>query len=66
VPWEIQRSTLPWREGHHLEFVDLVTLRRDGASLMPKEVGNDQWSIPVNSLTRSQIKAFFTKYSAAN
>ena len=22
VPWEIERSTLPWREGRHLNFVD--------------------------------------------
>ena len=25
-PWEIQRSTLPWREGRHLDFADSVSV----------------------------------------
>jgi hypothetical protein len=28
VPWEIQHSTLPWREGRHLEAVDSFTVSR--------------------------------------
>ena len=65
VPWEIQQSTLPWRERHHLEFVDLLSARAGGTALVPKSVGVDQWSIPVNTFKPSDIQALFTPDAAA-
>ncbi len=59
VPWEIHQSTLPWREGHHLDFVDELTVGGGGTTLAPKAAGNDEWSIPVNTLNPKQIKALF-------
>jgi len=59
VPWEIQQSTLPWREGHHLEFADRLPVRADGAVVVPSSVGGDRWSIPVNTFTPSDIRALF-------
>jgi hypothetical protein len=60
VPWEIQQSTLPWREGHHLEFADMLKVDNGGTNLAPKAVGSDQWTIPVNTLKPSDLKALFT------
>ena len=62
--WEIQQSTLPWREGHHLEFADTLTVQNGGAALTPKAVGTEQWSIPVNTLKPSDIRALFIAAAA--
>jgi hypothetical protein len=57
VPWEIEQSTLPWREGRHLEFVDQISTSDAGSVLVPHEIGGDVWTVPVNSLSSSEIKA---------
>jgi hypothetical protein len=59
VPWEIQRSTLPWREGHHLDFIDLISVRDGGAGLAPRAAGDDQWLVPMNTFSPRDIKALF-------
>lgn len=59
LPWEIQRSTLPWREGHHLDFVEQIAVSDGGAGLEPRTVGDDKWTVPVNTLNRREIKALF-------
>lgn len=61
VPWEIQQSTLPWREGRHLDFVEQLSVREPGAALVPRSAGADEWSIPVNTLTPRDIKALFQR-----
>jgi hypothetical protein len=65
VHWEIQQSTLPWREGHHLEFIELLTVRDGGRTLAPKAVGDDQWSMPVNTLKPRDLRALFAMDPAA-
>ena len=65
VPWEIQQSTLPWREGHRLEFAERLAVRADGVVLVPSSVGGDRWSIPVNTFKPSDIRALFTLGAAA-
>jgi hypothetical protein len=58
-PWEIQYSTLPWREGRHLAFVDDIAVS-DGATILRSRVQTtDRWSIPVNTLARAEIAALF-------
>ena len=59
VSWEVQQSTLPWREGHHLDFVDQLSVRDGGAVLVPSAVGDDQWVVPVNTLSSRDINALF-------
>ncbi len=59
VSWEIRQSTLPWREGHHLDFVEQISASDGGAGLVPRAVGNDQWMVPVNTLSSREIKALF-------
>jgi hypothetical protein len=59
VSWEIQQSTLPWREGHHLDFVEQLSVRNGGAALVPSAVGEDHWVVPVNTLSLHDINALF-------
>jgi hypothetical protein len=59
VPWEIEQSTLPWREGRHLDFIDEITTPDGGAGLLPRKVGDEQWTIPVNTLSRRELKGLF-------
>jgi hypothetical protein len=56
--WEIQQSTLPWREGKHLDFVDeLHVSGSDG--LFPRDAFTERWSVPVNTLSRDELLALF-------
>lgn len=58
VAWEIQRSTLPWREGKHLDFADELRVS-GGESLVPRDASTERWSVPVNTLSRAQLHALF-------
>jgi hypothetical protein len=59
IPWEIEQSTLPWREGRHLDFVGEIMPAEGGAGLAPRSVGDDQWTVPVNTLTAREIRELF-------
>lgn len=59
VPWEIEQSTLPWREGRHLNFVDEVTVAEGGPELAPRAVGNEEWAVPINTLTAREVGELF-------
>jgi len=59
VPWEIVQSTLPWREGRHLNFVDEVAVAEGGPGLVPRAVGDEEWTVPVNTLTAHEIGELF-------
>ena len=59
-PWEIEESTLPWREGHQLNLADQIPdVGQLGSS--PHEVGGNQWTVPVNTLSPGEFKALFAK-----
>lgn len=57
VPWEIVQSTLPWREGRRLDFVEQISMTDRPPGLAPREVSEDQWMVPVNTLSANEIKA---------
>ena len=57
IGWEIERSTLPWREGKHLDFADEIALRSD--TLTPSSPSSEHWSLPVNTLSRAELMALF-------
>jgi len=57
--WEIEQSTLPWREGRHLDFVGEIAAISGGAGLAPRRVGDDEWTVPVNTLTAREIGELF-------
>ena len=49
VPWEIEQSTLPWREGRHLDFVDELS----------RPHRTNQWTVPVNTLPARESEELF-------
>lgn len=59
VPWEIRQSTLPWRETHHLNFVDEITTNAGRPA--PRVAGTNQWSVPVNTFSEGEIQALFAR-----
>jgi len=63
VPWEIEHSTLPWREGRHLDFIEQLSVKDEGGGVVPREVGEDQWTVPMNTFRPREIKALFHGHS---
>jgi len=59
IPWEIQSSTLPWLEGHHLSFADDIAVLPDSARLRVRVAATDRWTVPVNTLPRAALVALF-------
>lgn len=59
VPWEIQHSTLPWREGRHLEFVDGITTAIGAERLIFPVASGERWSVPVNTLAGATLASLF-------
>ena len=55
------KGTLPWREGHHLDFVAQISPDRAGTGLVPRAAGDDTWSVPVNTLDRHEIEELFSE-----
>jgi hypothetical protein len=59
APWAIQYSTLPWREGQRLDFID--RLKADGSlgRLAPLVEAGETWTVPVNTLNFAHLAALF-------
>ena len=55
APWEIVTSTLPWREGNHLELADRIGVDSAGrlAALAPP---GETWTFPVNTMSADAEK----------
>jgi hypothetical protein len=58
VPWQIEHSTLPWREGTHLAFVDDLTVDSAGA-LAARAAAGETWTIPTNTLVPDDLRVLF-------
>ncbi len=55
APWVIERSTLPWRESHRLDFINAI-LPADLANGMARHnTVIERWTIPVNTLGPNEI-----------
>ena len=65
VTWEIQHSTLPWREGRHLELVDRIAVSDRGAvsgrgaGLVTQSATAERWTVPVNTFASGELSALF-------
>jgi hypothetical protein len=59
VPWEIEQSTLPWRESRHLDFVEEVAVAEGGPGLVPRAVSDEEWTVPVNTLMTREVGELF-------
>lgn len=58
-PWVIEQSTLPWRVGQRLDFIEQLSSINGGGGLTPVKIDGNQWTVPVNSLSACEIKALF-------
>jgi hypothetical protein len=59
VPWEIQHSTLPWRERQSLDFVDGLGPSQAPGGLAPRAASTDTWTVPVDTLSPADLRALF-------
>ena len=59
IAWEIQRSTLPWREGRRLDFVDQLELKDGVIGLRLRATRLERLTVPLNTLTRSELALLF-------
>jgi hypothetical protein len=59
LPWEIQYSTLPWREGRHLDFVDRIEGKGPIGGLGPRAEAGETWTVPVNTLDAEELAVLF-------
>jgi hypothetical protein len=64
LPWQIEHSTLPWREGTHLAFVDDLTVDAAGALTARATAGGgsaagESWTIPINTLAPDDLRVLF-------
>jgi hypothetical protein len=59
LPWEIQYSTLPWRERTPLEFINLIKVNSSTNEVDVRVEDGDTWTIPVNTLDPTDLKLFF-------
>jgi hypothetical protein len=59
VPWEIQHSTLPWREGKHLGFVDQLVSSSGPEVLITPVAAGETLAVPVNTFPRAELVALF-------
>jgi hypothetical protein len=57
-PWQVDASTLPWREGQSLPFVSTVALTADSTGPLVRGPGLS-WSVPVNTLSKTQLATLF-------
>jgi hypothetical protein len=58
-PWVIEQSTIPWRQGHRLDFIERLSIIKGGEGLTPITVGEERWTVPVNTMSTLEIGALF-------
>lgn len=59
VPWEIEHSTLPWREGQRLEFAGEIRSDSLTGALAERKEATGRWSIVQRGLTRQDAAVLF-------
>jgi hypothetical protein len=58
-PWTIERSTIPWREGKRLEFVDELVPSSGENGLSLRNGSSDTLVVKVNTFPRDDLAALF-------
>jgi hypothetical protein len=57
--WQIEHSTLPWREGKRLAFADQIVIDASGHAMPQTPVVGQVWSFPVNTLPSTELRRLF-------
>jgi hypothetical protein len=61
VPWVIQQSTLPWREGRRLEFVDELAVSGGALTLLAPRHDGAVFSVSVNTFSKGELEGMFVR-----
>lgn len=61
-PWEIEHSTIPWREGRRIELVDSITSRGGSLRLIEPDPRGATLSVPVNTFAKDELDAMFVRH----
>ncbi|MDQ2766225.1 MAG: hypothetical protein M3Y30_03620 [Gemmatimonadota bacterium] len=59
APWTIEQSTIPWREGAHLELADELVAIDGGASVARRIESADTLRVQVNTFAKSGLENLF-------
>ena len=59
VPWDVQLSTLPWREGHPLAFAQRMKRSLDSTSLVVVVGPTARATIALNTLSKAALASLF-------
>ena len=61
VPWEIERSTLPWREGHALEFAQRIVADSMRGQLSTHAESGEVWRFSTHGLKPEDAVLLFPR-----
>jgi hypothetical protein len=61
VPWMIERSTLPWREGKRLDFADRLVVTDAGLVAIPDVASPETLHVALNTFARGDLKVLFAQ-----
>ncbi len=59
LPWEIQYSTIPWREKVPLDFVDSIHVDSPTNAVDVRVGEGDTWKVPTNTMDPADLKFLF-------
>jgi len=59
--WQIERSTLPWRQGQRLALADRIAVDARGQPGPRAAAAGEAWSFPVNTLSAAELQALFAQ-----
>ena len=59
APWTIERSTIPWREGKHLEYADDMVAIGNGSGVVLRNRLADTLVVRVNTFAKGDLAALF-------
>ena len=57
--WQIERSTLPWRQGQRLALADRIAIDAGGRPVPRAAAAGEAWSFPVVELAPDELRARF-------
>jgi hypothetical protein len=58
--WQVEQSTLPWREGKRLAFADRIAIDANGQPAADAPASGETWSFPANTFAAAELRAMFS------
>jgi hypothetical protein len=57
--WQVEHSTLPWRQGKRLAIADRLAIAGDGRLVPRSAAAGEVWSVSLNTLSPAELGAVF-------